>query len=194
MDFELAGNGTNLGSLDNARETFKKLTFQYLEPVWQTALLWAGNENRAAELAQEAYSETYKTWQRPGSIENIRLSIFKSLAAIISRSYQQDWRRFEPVQPIETNQMDRSDLMMQFSKISCRALGEVLSGLREDIRFIAILSLRWGFTYTEISEMLEISLSEVRSRMFIGRHQLHEKLVRNLIQKTKSNILSPNPN
>jgi DNA-directed RNA polymerase specialized sigma24 family protein len=181
MDFELAANETNLDSLKGARESFKKLTFQYLEQIWQTAALLDENESRVIQLVQDTFINTFRRWNRAGCQENCRILLFRTLAELLFPKNK--WHDLQTEVTCGHSHIDHQSIKPK--SISCHTLSQALARLRTDIRFVTVLSLRQRFAYGEIAEIIGSEIETVQAIVYAGRRQLHLEMIKMLSKSAK---------
>ncbi len=64
----------------------------------------------------------------------------------------------------------------EFSKLLDDDVQKALEGLPDDFRMVILLSTVEGFSYKEISKMVDCPVGTVMSRIYRGRKMLKEKL------------------
>jgi RNA polymerase sigma-70 factor (ECF subfamily) len=137
------------------------------------------NTADAEDVAQEALLRAYKSFDRLRDHDRfrgwlVRISFRLALDRLRSakRREQRDtlWANPEHLQaPVSAEDVAASN---QFQAHLDRALEE----LPEKLRLVLLLSAMDGYTIEEIASMLSVPLGTVKSRIYIGRKKLAEKL------------------
>ena len=162
---------------------FEALIEPYADATYRLCLRMMGNEQDAADMAQEAF---LRAWRSLSSYKGqSRFSTW--LYRVTSNVCLDELRRrrrgetesmqaleengFEPVDPAETPEMalDRAELR--------RDLAEAISQLGSEQRAALILRDVQGLPYEEIAQILDLNLNTVKSRISRARSALREMLL-----------------
>lgn len=160
---------------------------QHAESLYSTALRMTRNESDAEDLVQETYLRAYRGFDGFAEGTNLRAWLFRILTNTFINRYRAKQRR-----PQETDLGDVEDLYLyrRLPSLSVGAEDELLSlfpaaevreameGLPENFLLPVLLSDVEGFTYKEISGILDIPIGTVMSRLHRGRKALQEALYR----------------
>jgi RNA polymerase sigma-70 factor (ECF subfamily) len=160
---------------------------QHAESLYSTALRMTRNKSDAEDLVQETYLRAYRGFDGYAEGTNLRAWLFRILTNAFINSYRAKQRR-----PHETDLGDIEDLYLykRLPTLSVGAEDELLSlfptaevrgameNLPESFLLPVLLSDVEGFSYKEISEILEIPMGTVMSRLHRGRKALQEALYR----------------
>jgi RNA polymerase sigma-70 factor, ECF subfamily len=175
MDMKITANQANPENIpDTAKVNFENEAFQYIEPIWQTSLLLVKNEDRANQLAQDTFIKAFGRWNQAHYQINCRMLLFKALAELIFPENKWRCRQSE----LSYSHIHMDDQALPLKSMSCHALSEALAKLRPEMRFVTILSQRWGFSYGEIAEIIGSEIETVRVIVYAGRRQLHREVIR----------------
>lgn len=137
------------------------------------------NTADAEDVAQEALLRAYKSFERLRDRNRfrswlVRISFRLALDRLRSakRREKRDtlWAKPEYLPPVAT--AEEIAASNQFQAHLDRALEE----LPEKLRLVLLLSAIDGYTIDEIASMLDVPLGTVKSRIFIARKKLTEKL------------------
>lgn len=169
---------------------FERQAIPHLGSLYNTAYRMARNAQDAEDLVQETYLRAYRSFDQftPGT--NLKAWLFRILKNAFINEYRK--RRAAPVEEefaaLEESFESRIDsdrypsaktpeqeaLEGSLDENVQRALDE----LPPDYRMAVLLADLEGFSYKEIAEILEIPIGTVMSRLYRGRKQLEEVLLR----------------
>ena len=171
---------------------FEALIEPYADATYRLCLRMMGNEQDAADMAQEAF---LRAWRSLSSYKGqSRFSTW--LYRVTSNVCLDELRRrrrgetesmqaleengFEPVDPAETPEMAARRVVDHPD--SCRAelrrdLAEAISQLGSEQRAALILRDVQGLPYEEIAQILDLNLNTVKSRISRARSALREILL-----------------
>ena len=169
---------------------FERQAIPYLGSLYNTAYRMARNAQDAEDLVQETYLRAYRSFEQftPGT--NLKAWLFRILKNAFINEYRK--RRAAPVEEefaaleesfesrIDTDRFpagktpEEEALAISLDENVQRALDE----LPPDYRMAVVLADLEGFSYKEIAEILEIPIGTVMSRLYRGRKQLEEALLR----------------
>ncbi|MCC6445780.1 MAG: sigma-70 family RNA polymerase sigma factor [Armatimonadetes bacterium] len=173
---------------DQARAEFEKLALRYQREIYNAALRIVRNRDDAEDLAQEALVKAYVAFGQfqPGT--NFKAWIFRILMNTYINEYRRrmrapDMLTLDDVSPdIEyraTRQQARSDSQPEEAALSRTFEGEIEEALRalpEEFKVVVLLTDVEEFSYAEVSDILDIPIGTVRSRLFRGRKLLRSYL------------------
>ena len=171
-------------------QEFERLALPYLESLYNTAVRMTRNAQDAEDLVQETFLRAYRSHHQftPGT--NFKAWLFRILKNAFINEYRK--RRAAPVEEdfadIEESFESRLDrdraptIRNPEEEALARSLDEgvqrALAGLPEDYRMAIVLADLEGFSYKEIAGILEVPIGTVMSRLYRGRKQLEEELLR----------------
>lgn len=162
-------------------KAFKKLVEKYKKPAFFIALGLVGNREDAYDLSQEAFIRVY------GSLDRFdpRHKFFSWFYAILSNLCKNHLRgreiRDRYIKNIDAEMNNQADpmpgpeVLAERSERSLR-LWQEISKLPYEFKEIIILKHFRGHSYKEISEMLNIPLGSVMSRLYHARKKLKDNL------------------
>ncbi len=164
-------------------ERYRVLVEKYKVRAFHAALLYAGNRDDALDLSQEAFYRAYKALKsfKPG--KNFYTWFYQILRNICINHYHRVRRRSVPIGEIE-EKSGRTFIIPAdtrpdeiFEQTEMRELvWKALNKLSEKDREIIILKEFNALSYKEISEILNIPIGSVMSRLFYSRKKLGELL------------------
>ena len=172
------------------REAFGNLVGKYQDSIVNLILRLVGNYDIAVELAQESFLKAYR------GLSKFRLkSSFFTWLYRIATNVALSHRRSEKVRSqarefaMEEEQLERLEEKGNPGSNPAQTLEEkerqviiqqALITLEASLRQAVVLRDAEGLSYEEISQVLELPLGTVKSRIHRGRVQLREKLMGHL--------------
>jgi len=160
---------------------------QHAESLYSTALRMTRNKSDAEDLVQETYLRAYRGFESFTEGTNLRAWLFRILTNAFINGYRAKQRR---PQEIDFGEVEDLYLYKRLPTLSVGAEEEMLSlfpaaevrdameNLPENFLLPVLLSDVEGFSYKEISEILDIPMGTVMSRLHRGRKALQEALYR----------------
>jgi RNA polymerase sigma-70 factor (ECF subfamily) len=171
IDETLAGNSASFG----------ELVCRYQDRLYTTLLHIVGCSEEAQDVVQEAFVQAFiklETFQGHSGFYTWLYRIAFNTA--ISRRRRQrptasveQTRETTGEEPIDNREAPGNRLEQQERVAQVQA---ALGKLSEEHRAILVLREMEGFSYEMISEMLDLPVGTVRSRLFRARMQLREQL------------------
>jgi len=169
---------------------FEEAAMPFLDALYNTAYRMTRNAEDAEDLVQETYFKAYKNFDKFESGTNLKAWLFK----IMKNTFINNYRKKQLAPP----QSDFAEIEESFeSQVSEEATGQIknpeaellenvldedvqraLDALPQDYRMVVLLADLEGFSYREISEILEIPQGTVMSRLYRGRRLLEDALLR----------------
>jgi RNA polymerase sigma-70 factor, ECF subfamily len=182
------GDGSPTGNLQ--KEGFQEEALPHLDAVYRFALrLAAGNADLAEDVAQDTFVRAYKSWHTYTRGTNCRSWLFTICRTTFLQHLQRSGRRgvaasdlFEEgglddaggKEAIAAGPPKRPDEEL-FGKID-PLVTRAIDALPDVFREALVASDLHGFSYEEISELLDVPVGTVRSRLHRGRRMLQEQL------------------
>lgn len=177
------------------KKEFEELFVPLLDNLYNIALRMTRNPKDAEDLVQEAYLKAYRFFHRFERGTNARAWILTVLTNTFRTRYRKKKQEPDMVdfQAIENfclaDEMVRAitasnkseakgaEAVIQILKdyVSDDVL-KALESVPEQFRLAVLLSDVEGFSYQEISEILDVSVGTVKSRIFRGRKILQKLL------------------
>ena len=151
---------------------FEALIEPYADATYRLCLRMMGNEQDAADMAQEAFLRAWRSLSSYKGQSRFSTWLYRVTSNVCLESMQVlEENGFEPVDPAETPEMalDRAELR--------RDLAEAISQLGSEQRAALILRDVQGLPYEEISQILDLNLNTVKSRISRARSALREILL-----------------
>ena len=165
---------------------FEDELLPYAQALKTFAYHLAMNEEDANDLVQETYFKAYRFVDKYESGTNPKAWLFKILKNAYINHYRKRSKQptrvdFEDV----VNYHDSDDTLGQgymdlreelFSSMMGDEVTTAINSLPIDFRTVVLLCDIEGFTYEEISKIIDVPIGTVRSRLFRARNMLKEKL------------------
>ncbi|MDQ3004730.1 MAG: sigma-70 family RNA polymerase sigma factor [Chloroflexota bacterium] len=171
------------GNLD----AFNTLILHYQDSVYNTALRILGDEDQAADAAQEAFISAFK------SINSFRGGSFKAwLMRTVTNACYDELRRQKrrPTTPLEPDTDDGEEMdsprwladpsMTPAQKSEAdeleHAIQHCLNNLPLEFKTVVIMADIQGMDYTEVATSVRVPLGTIKSRLARARLRLRECL------------------
>lgn len=177
----------------NNREEFEKLTMEYLNPLYSMALRLVFHKEAAEDLVQETYLKAYRFFDTFQKGTNIKAWLFKILRNTFINNYRKtvnapDEILIEDVETVDTNfaydQENASVDLAETLETKYRDLSgfvdddvkRAIDSLPVEYREAILLSDVEGLPYQDISEITNVPIGTVKSRLNRGRKLLQKSL------------------
>lgn len=161
------------------KEAFDVLIRKYADKVYNIVLPMIQNKEDAQDVSQEVFIKVYKNIPSFQGNSSIGTWIY-SIAVNTSKDYLRKTIRLKETPLVENEISESNDPQETLdSKEAHLMVTEALGMLQEDEKEILVLKDIMGFTYEEISGILEINLGTVKSRLSRARCGLRDKLLTN---------------
>ena len=184
------------------RAEFQQQAMQYAPQLYSAAMRMTRNSADAEDLVQETYLRAYRSFHTFEDGTNLRAWLFRILTNTYINSYRSKQRRVQ-----ETDLADVEDLYLYrrisgvdaasrsaedtlFDLFTDDEVKAALEALPESFRMPVLLADVEEFSYKEISEMLDIPMGTVMSRIHRGRKAMQKALVD---YATERGLLSRSP-
>jgi RNA polymerase sigma-70 factor (ECF subfamily) len=170
------------------REAFVRDAVPYLDQLYSAALRYTRNPADAEDLVQETFVRAYDKFHqfRPGT--NLKAWLYRILTNNYINRYRRQQRRPEEVSADadpDFSLYDRiagstaaSTEQQVLEQLTDAEVTQALSDLPEQFRIAVYLADVEGFSYAEISEIMDTPIGTVMSRLHRGRSRLQRALYR----------------
>lgn len=165
---------------------FEKELFPHADALNTFAFHLAYDEEFAKDLVQETYMKAYRFIDKYEKGTNAKAWLFKILKNAYINHYRKKSKRPSKVDFDDIINYQDSDDASSTKYFDLREeifenmMGDEVTGainsLPVDFRTVILLCDIEGFTYDEISKIIDIPTGTVRSRLFRARNMLKEKL------------------
>jgi RNA polymerase sigma-70 factor (ECF subfamily) len=164
-------------------KAFRKLVEKYKKPAYFIALGLVGNREDAYDLSQEAFIRVYTNLGKLNPKRRFFSWFYTVLANLCKNHLRNREIRGRYIRSVDdeteadsqVNPVPSPEILAERSERSLR-LWQEISRLPYQFREIIVLKHFQGFSYREISEMLNIPLGSVMSRLYHARKKLKDNL------------------
>lgn len=162
------------------KSAFGRLIEAYQGPVYNLAYRMLGNRGEAEEAAQEAFIRAYTrldTYDPARKFSTWMLSITSNYCVDLLRKRRALLLSLDqPLPPHPALMSDRAENPEAQAADSEREamVQALLETLPEDYRQTVVLRYWYDLSYEEIAEVMDTSVSAIKSRLFRARRQLAE--------------------
>ena len=174
----------------SAQEQFTSDAMQYAPQLFSTALRMTRSRSDAEDLVQETYIKGWRSFHTFQEGTNLRAWLFRIMTNTYINKYNAQKRKGTEVElddveelflykrlgSIDQSQLSSSAEDQMLELFTDDEVKSALEDLPEDFRIPVLLSDVDGFSYKEISEMLEIPIGTVMSRLHRGRKAMQKML------------------
>ncbi len=181
----------------------------HMDMLYHFALRTTGNADDAKDLLQDTFLKAYRFIDKYERGTNAKAWLFRIMKNSFINTYRKHSREPEQVdyaaiedyyELVRDQSGDGNDLRKNFyNDLLGDEVVKAMDSITEEFRTIIILSDLEGLTYEEISEMLDIPLGTVRSRLHRARKHLQGKLrafalAKGYLSKELRAMMSTQPN
>ena len=157
-----------------------------VEALFNFALHLSGNESDANDLVQETFMNAYQSIDSYREGSNPKAWLFRILKNNFINEYRKRSRRPKSVDYTEesmteeelyTNHNSFLDMSQDmFKDMLGDEVTNAVNSLPIDLKTVILLRDIEGFSYEEISKIIDVKIGTVRSRLHRGRNDLKKKL------------------
>lgn len=167
-------------------EVFEKELLPHIDALKTFAYHLTFDDQDAEDLVQETYLKAYRFIDKYNEGTNAKAWLFKILKNAYINQYRKKVKRptrvdFEEIVSYhdtdDNSKINNLDLRQEiFENIMGDEITKEINNLPIDFRTVVLLCDVEGFTYEEISKIIDVPIGTVRSRLFRARNILKEKL------------------
>ena len=167
-------------------QIFNEELFPHMDALKTFAYHLTYNDQDAEDLVQETYLKAHKFIDRYIAGTNAKAWLFKILKNAYINEYRKKSKRptkvdFEEIISFHNTDKDSktglTDLRVDlFHDMMGDEVTIAINSMPIDFRTVILLCDIEGFTYEEISKIIDVPIGTVRSRLFRARNMLKEKL------------------
>jgi RNA polymerase sigma-70 factor (ECF subfamily) len=175
-----------LSEIKDKNNVFENELLPHIDALKTFAFHLTYNENDADDLVQETYLKAYRFIDKYIEGTNAKAWLFKILKNAYINEYRKKSKRPTQVDFEDIVSYHDSDDASSTSYLDLREeifqnmMGDevtiAINRLPIDFRTVILLCDVEGFTYEEISKIINVPIGTVRSRLFRARNMLKEKL------------------
>lgn len=169
------------------RQQFETMTLQYLDSLYNFALILTRERDRAEDLVQETYLRAYRFYDRYQCGTNYKAWLLTMMRNIFINGFHQRAREISisDMDDVEDSSIDRYEAPAEalFSGRSMLEKGifrmdieKALNDLPDRLKAVIVLKDIEGFDYKEISKILGCPVGTVMSRLWRSRNFLKKTL------------------
>ena len=174
----------------STRETFAEDAMQYAPQLFSTAMRMTRNRADAEDLVQESFMKAWRSFDSYEQGTNLRAWLFRIMTNTYINRYNAKQRRPEETELDEVEELFLYRRVGAFDQSKMTASAEdqmlelftddevkqALEELPDSFRLPVLLSDVDGFSYKEISEILDVPIGTVMSRLHRGRKAMQKRL------------------
>jgi RNA polymerase sigma-70 factor (ECF subfamily) len=169
------------------QDDFEEEIIPHLDAMYNFALRLTSEPNDAEDLVQDTIVKAYRFFSSYEQGTNAKAWLFRILKNSYINNYRKQSKQPSQVdydevatfyETIRAGRTDTSDLENQmFRQLIDDDISNALEKLPEDFRTVVLLCDVESFTYEEISNMLDVPIGTIRSRLHRGRNLLKAELL-----------------
>ncbi len=173
-------------SKEEQSKIFEEELFPHMDALKTFAFHLTYNDEDAEDLVQETYLKAHKFIERYIAGTNAKAWLFKILKNAYINEYRKKSKRptqidFEEIVNFHNNDDPSKSAYFDlrenlFSNMMGDEVTIAINSMPIDFRTVVLLCDIEGFTYEEISKIIDVPIGTVRSRLFRARNMLKEKL------------------
>jgi RNA polymerase sigma-70 factor (ECF subfamily) len=170
--------------------TFEQDAMQYARQLYSAAMRMTRNPSDAEDLVQETFLKAYRAYHTFEAGTNLKAWLYRILTNTYINKYRKDTRRPSEVDlgSVEDLYLYRNIGSEESAEAARTTEDRVLDGLveadikkavedlPENFRLPVLLADLEGFSYKEISDILDIPIGTVMSRLHRGRKAMQKSL------------------
>lgn len=169
---------------------FAEQAMPFMDKLYAAAMRMTRNPADAEDLVQETYLRAYRGFGGFQEGTNLKAWLYRILSNTFINTYRAKKRRVEEAQlddveeyslyrrigGLESEAASRTPESEILDAMPEEVIKEALEALPEQFRLAVLLADVEGFSYKEISEITEVPVGTVMSRLHRGRKQLQNAL------------------
>ena len=168
------------------QQDFNDEILPHLDAIYNYALKLTANVSDAEDLVQDTIVKAYRFFSSYERGTNAKGWLFRILKNSYINNYRKTSRQpdkvdYDGIEPfyenIRSEQSNTTDMeSVMYGQMMDDTITSALNRLSEDFRTVVLLSDIEGFTYEEISNMMDVPIGTIRSRLHRGRNLLKIEL------------------
>lgn len=163
-------------TLKGEKEAFAFLVDRYMKPIYNLIYRMVGDPDEASELTQSVFVKAYESLPTFDPHKKFFSWLYR-IAVNEALNHRRQRNRHEPLEHDPPSHRRSPDEDAAASELSER-VNSMLLQLKFDYQVVLILKHFAGFSYNEISEILDLPVKTVKWRLFSGREQLRKMMIR----------------
>lgn len=175
-----------MSTKEKKNQIFEKELLPHIDALKTFAYHLTYNEEDAGDLVQETYMKAYRFIDKYIEGTNAKAWLFKILKNAYINEYRKKSKQptkvdFEDIVSYHNSDDKRGSSYLDlreeiFENMMGDEVTNAINKLPIDFRTVILLCDVEGFTYEEISKIINVPIGTVRSRLFRARNMLKEKL------------------
>jgi RNA polymerase sigma-70 factor (ECF subfamily) len=157
-------------------EDFEAAAMPYMNELYRTATRLTGDRTEAEDLVQDVYVAAWKSFHRFELGTNCRAWLYK----ILFNKYEHYWRKKAKLRLVddvdETLEQNIPYVAPIPEHLTDEEILTAFQGIPEKYREVVLLADVQEFAYKEVSNILNVPIGTVMSRLSRGRAMLRDKL------------------
>ena len=174
--------------LNDKQSVFSELIEPHLPSMYSTALRMTHNKHDTEDLVQDALFKAYRALEQFQKDTNFRAWIFRILVNTFITGYRKAVKQPQKVsyddmeefflykrldESVAVQEISKEDFLEHFFDDDIK---DALESLPYQFRLVVLLCDVEGFSYNEISNIIDAPLGTVMSRLYRGRKLLQKNL------------------
>jgi len=171
-----------------APPSFHEEALPHLDAVYRFGLRLTGSQHAAEDLVQETFLRAFRAWDQYTPGTRCKSWLFTICRNVFLRLWERGQRHdrvvreladdgpLEVVNPLWVATADSDPEGRFFDGLVDEEVLRAIDELPEEYRMVVLLSDLEELSYQEISDLLNLTLGTVKSRLFRGRRRLQSRL------------------
>jgi RNA polymerase sigma-70 factor, ECF subfamily len=134
------------------------------------------NPQDAEETAQEAFARAYRRFSQLRDRTRFRAWLIRMTWRLAIDRWRSDRRRVAREQTSVASQVERTSEQVASDNERSNRLWAAIDDLPEKLRIVIVLGAIQGYDVREVSQLLDIPEGTVKSRLFLARKALAQRL------------------
>ena len=167
---------------------FERDALPFIDQLYGAALKLTRHQADAEDLIQETYAKAYTSFSQFQDGTNLKAWLYRILTNTYINTYRKAQRspKLSDAGEIEDWQLASAEShspaptasaeMEALGKLTDTRIVDAMKALKEEYRYTVYLADVEGFSYKEISAILDVAVGTVMSRLSRGRSQLRKNL------------------
>ena len=150
-------------------KAFASLFQRYKNQIYNFAYKMLGDKETAGDVTQEVFIKLFQSQENPVKINNLKSWLFTLTRNLCLNKIRDTKKEISLESLVEEKSVEN-----EVSLLSSIKLQKAVMSLEPSLKEALILREYQGFSYAEISEILGLSISGVKSLLFRARVRLKE--------------------
>lgn len=172
---QIAVAASQMSPADNRLAVFEAEAMPHWKDLYRMAVRMLQSPERASDAVQEAYLLAWKSFEKYEVNTNCRAWLFQILFNVV-RHERRNWFKWITGKEEDLAMTDQPSPPSLPDALTDVAILSALDALPEQFRAVVLLTDVEEFSYKEASEILNIPIGTVMSRLSRGRAQLRTQL------------------